>query len=315
MPVDRHAKRMLDFLAAAGAGRTGAPSAEERRQTLRALSQSAEAEPAPVGRVEDLAIPAGHGAIPVRIYAGSTASPSSALVYFHGGGWVAGGLDTHDGFCRRLANSAACQVLAVDFRLAPEHPFPAALEDCLTAFQWVATNARLLGIEPSRLAIGGDSTGAGLAAAVCMLLRERDGPRPALQVLICPVLDVLRDTGSRHALGQGYFVEPRVFERDLRDYCPEGVDPRDSRVSPLMATDFAGLPAAIVHTAEFDPFCDEGQAYACALAQAKVAAREVRHAGMIHYFYAMARTIPYAEQAARMIGSDIRAALGGVDEA
>jgi acetyl esterase/lipase len=147
-----------------------------------------------------------------------------------------------------------------------------------------------------------------------MLLRERDGPRPALQLLICPVLDVLRDTGSRHALRQGYFVEPRVFERDLRDYCAAGVDPRDSRVSPLMATDFAGLPAAIVHTAEFDPFGDEGRAYACALVQTGVAAREVRHAGMIHYFYAMARAIPYAEQAARMIGSGLREALGDVNE-
>lgn len=307
MPLDRHAKKVLDFLAATSGGQTAPLSSAERRQTLRALSEGAETSPAPVGWVKDLSIRTSHGTIGLRIYQGANApaGPSPALVYFHGGGWVAGDLDTHESFCRRLANAAACQVIAVDYRLAPEHRFPAALEDCLSAFRWAVENAQPLGLQPGRIGVGGDSTGAGLAAAASLVLRDCGGPNPALQLLVCPVLDSLRSAGSRLSFRDGYFVDRAVFEHDLYDYCAAEVDPRDWRVSPLLANDFAGLPPAVVHTAEFDPFRDEGLAYAEALMQCGVAARAVQHAGMIHYFYAIGRAIPYATIAAQAIGADV----------
>ena len=315
MPLDRHAKRLLDLLSATTAGPSAPQSVEERRQTLRTLSEGAESEPETVSRVADTSIAADHGRIRIRIYEGRSARRglAPALVYLHGGGWVAGGLDTHDGFCRRLTNAAACQVIAVDYRLAPEHRFPAALEDCLTVFRWTVANAASLGLDAMRIGVGGDSTGAGLAAAACYALRDGGGAFPALQLLVCPVLDPFGKAGSRLAFGEGFFVDRAVFEQDLNHYCRRRLDPRDLRLSPLLADSFAGLPPAIIHAAEFDPFRDEGQAYADALTRAGVEARAVTHPGMIHYFYAMARAIPYADVAAAMIGSDVRDLFG--DEA
>jgi acetyl esterase/lipase len=262
--------------------------------------------------VVETAIPSVHGQIGVRIYdAARSGERAGGLVYFHGGGWVAGDLDTYDGFCRRLAAGAGCKLLAIDYRLAPEHPFPAALEDSLSAFRWAFDRAADLGVAPSRLAIGGDSTGAGLAAAASALLRDAGGPRPAGQLLVCPVLAPGRRTGSRSSLGQGYFADAAVVDRDLQRYCPDGVDPAEARISPLLATDFSGLPRTIAHTAEFDPFRDEGRDYVRALLRAGVPAIEHRHPGMIHFFYALPRAIPYAMLAAEMMVSDLRELVGG----
>jgi acetyl esterase len=314
MPLERSAQRLLGMLAASGGADTRA-SPPDRRTALEALAQMGDDTSTPVA-VENRTIPGPAGALPIRLYApiAPITGPLPALVFFHGGGWVAGSLDTHDGFCRRLCEAAVCRIIAVDYRLAPEHPFPAALMDCLLAVNWVANHAAALGLDRSRIAVGGDSAGAGLAAAVTQIARDAGGPAIALQVLICPILDVGRRTGSRETFGDGYFVSRAAFQRDLADYVPPGVGADDQRLSPAHAAGLSGLPPALIHTAEFDPFRDEGEAYAEALRGAGVAVDQVRHPGMIHYFYALARAIPYAEAAAGVIGAQMRTSLDGADK-
>jgi acetyl esterase/lipase len=228
------------------------------------------------------------------------------IVYVHGGGWVAGGLATHDGVCRRLAIGSGLKVLAVDYRLAPEHPFPAALEDALAAVRWAGATAEGLGCDPARLVVAGDSAGAGLAAAVA---QSADRPPVALQLLICPILNLAADSASRRAFAEGYFLDPATMAADLADYCGPAADRRDPRLSPLLAERLTGLPPALIHTAEYDPFRDEGEAYARRLRDAGVAVRQTRHGGMIHYFYALPRAIPYATEALAGIGAEIGSAL------
>jgi acetyl esterase len=306
MPLDRRAERLLAMLSAVRGNADAPQPPDARRETLRALAVMADDGTA-AAVVRDSAFEGPAGVVPVRLYApvgvGQQALP--ALVFLHGGGWVAGDLDTHDGFCRRLCAASGWRVIAVDYRRAPEHPFPAALDDSLAAVRWAAANAAALGIDPARLAVGGDSVGAGLAAAVALSLRETGDVRLALQLLVCPILDVARSGGSREAFAEGCFISRAAFVRDLADYAP-GVAADDPRLSPLRAASLAGLPPAVIHTAEFDPFRDEGEAYAARLASAGVAARAHRHDGMIHYFYALARAIPSASEAAAMIGLQMR---------
>ena len=310
MPLDRRAQRLLDMLAATRGQAQAAQTPQDRRAALEALAQVADDAPGAGVSFEDVAADGPDGPVALRIYSPESASGVlPALVFFHGGGWVAGGYATHDGLCRRLCAAAGLRVIAADYRLAPEHRFPAALSDCLAATQWVAANAARLGVDPTRIAVGGDSVGGGLAVAVAQAARDAGGPAIALQLLICPILDVGRGGGSRAALGDGYFISQAAFARDLADYLPVGLAADDPRVSPLRAANFADLPPAIIHTAEFDPFRDEGEAYAEALRGAGVAATATRHAGMIHNFYAMARAIPYADTAAAQIGAQLRAAL------
>ena len=179
------------------------------------------------------------------------------------------------------------------------------MEDCLAAARAVISDAARFGVDAARIAVGGDSAGGGLAAAVA---RELGAGTVALQLLICPILDVARTGGSRATFGEDHFISRAAFARDLADYLGSG-DPGDPRVSPLKARSFDGLPPAIIHTAEFDPFLDEGEAYARALRSAGVDCETTRHAGMIHYFYALARAIPYARDAATLIGGQLRRAL------
>jgi acetyl esterase len=310
MPLDRRAQRLLDMLAATRGEAPAAQPPEDRRAALDALARMADEPPGADVTVRDLAAEGPGGSIGVRIYSPEAATGDlPALVFFHGGGWVAGGHATHGGLCGRLCAGAGVRVISVDYRLAPEHPFPAGLNDCLAATQWVGANAPRLGVDAARLAVGGDSVGGGLAAAAALALRDAGGPPIALQLLICPILDVGRAGGSRQALGDGYFISQAAFARDLADYLPPGVPADDARVSPLRAAGLAGLPPAIIHTAEFDPFRDEGEAYAAALSAAGVDVQAARHPGMIHYFYAMARALPYAEAAAAVIGAQMRAAF------
>ncbi|HXQ12710.1 MAG TPA: alpha/beta hydrolase [Caulobacteraceae bacterium] len=310
MPLDRRANRLLNILAATHRAEAPRATVHDRRHSLLTLAHTVECIPKPAPEAQAGVILA-DAAIPIRIYAPADADDRvlPVLVFFHGGGWVAGGLDTHEGLSRRLAAAAGCRVLAVDYRLAPEHPFPAALTDCLAATRWVIENAGVIGCDPAQIAVGGDSTGGSLAASVCQILRDAGGPQVALQVLICPILDLAEESESRRAFAEGFFVSRATIERDIDDYCPPDLDRRDPRVSPLRAARFDGLPPAVIHAAEFDPFRDEAAAYAAALRQADVRVRDVRHPGMIHYFYAMGRAIPYALTAAEAIGADMRAML------
>jgi acetyl esterase/lipase len=304
LPLDRQARRFLDMLAAGGGADAGYVTVEQRRRALEDLASWTAGDPPDVSGVKDDVLPGPNGPIRMRLYAplGAAERRLPGMVFFHGGGWVAGSLDTHDGVCRRLANASGCRVVAVDYRLAPEHPFPAAIEDAEAAVHAVADAAEALGIDSAHLGVAGDSAGAGLAAAVCQKARV-GGPAIAFQLLICPILDVAAESASRIELAEGYFLGRATLERDLELYAPPTLD--DPRISPLRAQDLTGLPPASIHTAEFDPFRDEGRAYAARLQAAGVAVAETCHEGMIHYFYAMPRVIGHAEAALNAMGENI----------
>jgi acetyl esterase len=312
VPLDPSARRLLDMLAAAGGmADIAAMSPQQMREGFRRLAQSVDLKGVAVGKIEDGALPGPGGPLPYRLYRPPqpAAQPLPALVFFHGGGCVFGDIDTHDGLCRMLCAESGCAVISVGYRQAPEHKFPAAVEDSYAATRWVVDHAVALGLDPHRIAVGGDSAGGGLAAVVCQTAAADRGPRLALQVLFCPVLDVRAETPSRRALAEGYFLSQATMDWMLRHYCPPGVDPHDPRLSPLRASQFTDLPPAHIHTAEFDPLRDEGEAYAQRLKQAGVAARYTCHAGMIHHFYAMAGAIPPARVALKAAAVAMREAL------
>jgi acetyl esterase len=311
MPLDPGAKRFLDRLARLNPPSALELSVEQRRNALADLLGFAGGPALPCA-TRDCTIPAGAGSMRARLYSPDQAKGAMApgLVYFHGGGLVAGSIDTHDGICRRLAQASGCRLLSVEYRLAPEHPFPAAIGDGLTATRWAFESASELGFDPDRIAVCGDSAGATLAAVVCQRIAGQERFRPALQILLCPIMDFGAETASRRALGEGYFLERATLRHDLEHYLGTEGDPADPRVSPLRAPVLEGLPPACIHTAEFDPLRDEASEYADRLARAGITTVYRCHPGMIHLFYGMSAVIPYADTAFRLIGADIRSLLG-----
>jgi acetyl esterase len=311
VPLDPRVKRFLDALAAGNPPNALNMTVEERRRGLAELMKLGGPERA-VGRIEDRTLPGPGGqALGVRIYTPLEASQDrlAGLIYFHGGGLVAGSFATHDSIGRALANAGACRVVSVDYRLAPEHPFPAALDDALAAVSYIGAHAAEFGIDGMRLGICGDSAGGTLAAATAQAVARIGTPRLALQLLICPILDYSRSTGSRRDLASGYLVEQATLDHDLLHYAPPGTDPADPRISPLRADDVTGLPHTLLHTAEFDPMRDEGRDYVERLARAHAEVSYTCHPGMIHLFYGLGAVIPYARTAFEQIGGEIRAAL------
>jgi acetyl esterase len=311
MSLDRHVKGLLDMIAAAGRPKIWQLTPPEARQAFHALAQATDAKDVPIGRIENGELPGPAGPLPFRIYTpvAPAAEPLAALVYFHGGGFVIGNLDTHDGFCRMLANASGCRVISVDYRLAPEHKFPAAVEDAYAATKWVAEHAATLGIDPNRIAVGGDSAGGNLAAVVCQLAKKADGPKLALQILFCAPTDRTAETESHLAFAEGYFLEKAAIRWFRDQYYPPNMDLNDPRAFPLRAADLAGLPPAHIHTAAFDPLRDEGKAYADRLERSGVKVRYTCHEAMIHHFYGMAGAIPYAHTAMKTAGAAIKTAL------
>lgn len=305
MSLDSGAARLLRILAASEHAVGAPPSVAERRRALAGLAEGADEPPAVAVPTRALVLPGPGGSLLARLYIPPDAA-AAGLVYFHGGGWVAGGLDTHEGLCRRLAASSRVKVLAIDYRLAPEHPFPAAVEDALAATRWASENALAFGIDPQRLAVGGDSVGGGLAAVVA---QSPEAPPLALQVLICPILDVANDTPSRRAYAEGFFLDAATLAADLIDYCGREADLRDPRLSPLLAPKLARRVRALIHAAEYDPFRDEAEVYADRLKAAGAAVRFTCWPGMIHYFYCLARAIPGAAPVLEKIGAEIGEAL------
>ena len=310
MPLDPRVRRFLNALTAGRPPHAFETTVEGRRRGLSELMKLSGPALA-VGRIEDRTLPGSGGALAVRIYtpldAGLKTLPG--LVYFHGGGLVAGNVATHDFIGRALAAYGACRVVSVDYRLAPEHPFPAALDDALAAVTHVGAHAARFGIDGARLGICGDSAGAALAAATCQAAARIGGPRLALQLLICPILDYSRSTASRREFASGYLLDQATLDDDLLRYAP-GLDPANPRISPLRAGDVAGLPRTCIHTAEFDPARDEGRDYFERLAQAHTDVSYTCHPGMIHLFYGLGAVIPYARTALELVGSEIRAAFG-----
>ncbi len=310
MSLDPHAKRFLDVLAA-----TNPPSAinltvAERRLAVGQLMKFSGPEQ-PVALAETRSIPGPATTLPVRVYtpAGSGSALLAGLVYFHGGGLVAGTVDSHDAIARALANAGGCRVVSVGYRLAPEDVFPAAVDDACAALAYIGERAESFGIDAARLGVCGDSAGATLAAVGCQFAARAGCPKLSLQLLICPILDYAGLTDSRRQLSSGYFVDQSTLDHDLLHYLPAGTDPRDPRVSPLRADDLQGLPRTSIHTAEFDPLRDEGKAYADRLTLVGTPVTYTCHPGMIHLFYGMAAVIPYARTALQQMGAEIRAAL------
>jgi acetyl esterase len=299
MTLDPHAGRLLRMLAATGRS-AGAGTLQDRRRSLDSLAQVAAGPPMPMEEVDDLTIAGAGGALPLRRYLPFSAG-GGTLLFLHGGGWVAGGRNTHDGVCRRLAQASGAAVLAVDYRLAPEHQFPAALDDVMAAIRWASVRSEMF-------VVAGDSAGANLAAAACLALGETVSPTALL--LLCPILDLARESPSRRAFAEGYFLSAEAMNQDLGDYVPPGADLFDPRLSPLHAQDLSALPPTYLHVAEFDPFRDEGLAFGEKLKTAGVDVNVTQHLGMIHYFYALSGAIPYADQALSRIGAEMKAALG-----
>jgi acetyl esterase len=310
MQLDAHVKNLLDMLAAANQPPISSLTAPEARVATMALTKIVEAKDVPIGASRDGELPGPAGPIPFRLYTpvGAGTGPLPGIVYFHGGAWVFGDLDSHDAMLRMLANESGCRIAAIDYRLAPEHKFPAAVEDAFAATQWIAAHAADFGIDPARLAVAGDSAGGNLAAVIAQLAKAK-GPKLVLQVLFCPVIDVGADAGSRRDFAEGYFLEQALMEWAGAFYIPPGTDLKDPRLSPKFAADLSGLPPAHIHTAAFDILRDEGAAYADALKRAGVAVRYTCHDGMIHHFYAMAQAIPYGATALTSIGADIKTAM------
>ncbi len=311
MPLNPHVKRFLDMTAASGMPEIGNLTPSEMRRAFDTLAQAMAPRAIPIGKTEDTNLPGPAGAVPVRIYSPHTSAGGKlpGLIYFHGGGGVFGSLDTHDGLCRMLANESGCRVISIDYRLAPEHKFPAAIEDGYAVTLRIAEYADELGIDRDRIAIGGDSAGGNITAVICQLARQNGGPHLALQVLFCPILDMSIATESRQAFAEGYFLTKAMIEWITLHYLPPQWDADDPRISPLRAAGFHGLPPAHVHTAEFDPLRDEGKAYADRLTQAGAEVSYTCHAGMIHHFYGMAGVVPYARTAVASAGAAIKRAL------
>jgi len=310
MPLDPRVKRFLDVLAAGKPRSSLTVTVAERRTALAELMRLAGPQ-IRVGRVEDRTLPGPAGPLAVRVYTplDAPAAMLPGLVYFHGGGLVAGTVATHDWIARALANAGGCRIVSVDYRLAPEHPFPAALEDARAAVSYMGAHADEFGIVASRLGVCGDSAGGTLAAVTCQAAARAGGPPLALQLLLCPILDYSRSTDSRRALASGYLVDQATLDHDLLHYLPPGTDSADPRISPLRAENLAGVPRTILHTAEFDPLRDEGRDYFERLAHTGSAMSYTCHPGMIHLFYGLGSVIPYAQTAFEQIGGEIRAAM------
>lgn len=269
--------------------------------------------PLPMARVEELAIPGPAGSIGARLYVppGLPAGPPPLLVYYHGGGWVIGDLETHDGPCRFLATHAGTAVLSIDYRLAPEHPFPAAVEDSWAAYAWTLANVEALGCDPARIAVGGDSAGANLATVVCLQARDEGAAPPAMQLLIYPVTECGRELPSRARYGEGFLLTRTSMDFFESHYLPPGTDRSDPRVSVLQADDLSGLPLAYVALAGFDPLRDEGEAYAQRLREAGTPVALRNHAGLVHSFANLTAICPSANHAMLEAAGALRTGLAG----
>jgi acetyl esterase len=287
MPLDPQARAFLDQMVSLGAPQLRTLSPEDARKAFDMLAQLPGLKPEAVARVEDRLIPGPDAQIPVRLYAPQGRAPFPVLVFFHGGGFVIGSIELYDEFCRALANGAGSIVISVGYRLAPEHKFPAAVEDCYAATKWVAENARAIGGDSTRIAVGGDSAGGNLASVVALMARDKGIVPLVLQLLMYPATDLAHDTLSAQENANDYFLTrgDMLWFRSL--YLRSDADRNNPYASPLRAQDLQGLPPALVITAEYDPLRDEGEAYAARLREAGVTTKCTRYSGMIHGFLSL----------------------------
>ncbi len=289
----------------------GKLSPQQARARIRANAAAAAGPKRSEPTVTELTIPGAAGPISARFYEPPRIGLEDRplIVYFHGGGWTIGDLDTCDSVCRFLSLETPAIVLSVDYRLAPEHPFPAAVEDALAAFQWAATDNPKLGADRDRIAVAGDSAGGNLAAATGLLARDAGGPAPAMQVLLYPVTDVVGGQRSREEFGRGFLLAKADMDWFERHYLPADADRADPRVSVLRAPELSGLPPAYIATAGFDPLRDEGEAYAERLREAGVEVTLRRHPGLVHSFANMTAVSATARDAMLELTTAVRTGL------
>jgi acetyl esterase len=262
-----------------------------------------------VSRVEDRSIPGPSSEIPLRLYYPEGDPPFATLIYFHGGGWVIGDLDTHHGFCHALAKNSGCLVVSVDYRLAPEHPYPAAVEDAYAATEWVAENPTVIQADPERFAVGGDSAGGHLATVASMMARDRKGPRIDLQILIYPITDCNFNTPSYLENKEGYMLTRDLMKWFWDHFLNDRSQSNEPYASPLRAENLSNLPPALIITAGYDPLRDEGQAYGKRLQDAGVDVRLSHYPGMIHAFIRMTARLNMANQALNEIAGTLNDAF------
>lgn len=307
--LDARTQHALTIIARAGRPPLDELMVVDARAEYARMPQVFEDPPVSIPRIEDGSIPGPGGRLPIRIYgprAGDEVLP--VLVYFHGGGGVIGSIETHDGLCRILARAVDCLVVSVDYRLGPEHPFPAAPEDALMAYRWVVRNAEGLHADPARVAVGGDSMGGCLSAVVCQLARDSGREQPRAQLLLYPGTDRAATTRSQRLFASGFMLTDSMMKWFTDQYMG-GADVHDPRASPLRHPRLDALPPAVVVTAGFDPLRDEGRAYADALREAGGSVRYRCHDGLIHGFAQMTGAVPAARAAVDEAAAELRALL------
>jgi acetyl esterase len=307
------AQQVCDLIVASGRPPIETLTPDQARQAFLAARAILQPDPPQVAEVLALEAEGPSGPIPLRLYRGQGAGkdrPQPALVYFHGGGWVIGDLESHDQLCRALANAISAIVVSVHYRLAPEHKFPAAAEDAIAATRWLSVNAPRLGIDAARMAVGGDSAGGNLATVVCLEARDRGGPELVFQLLIYPSTDMRMGWPSLDRHAEQLPLTRAGMRWFINHYLRGAADKSDWRASPLTAASLQGLPPALVITASHDPLGDEGQAYAEALRKAGVAVRHERFEGQIHGFVTMGRIISDAGRAIAVSAAALKLAFG-----
>ena len=308
--LDPQIETLLQKMAQQGAPPVHTLTAVQARESRNPIFIKLGGPPEAVANVQDVNIPGPAGQIPIRIYTPQGSEPFPILVYFHGGGFVICNLDTHDALCRSLANGASCIVVSVDYRLAPEHKFPAAVEDAYAATRWVADNANRISGDATRIAVSGDSAGGNLAAVVSLMAREKGGPSLIYQLLVYPVTDLSSvDTDSYREHGEGYILTKEGVEYYRDHYIGRREELQNSYASPLLAQELSGLPPALVITAEFDVLTDEAEAYADRLKKAGVPVKYTCYKGMIHAFFSLAAVVDRARDAMDEATAALRSAF------